>query len=130
LTWLWRILLYFAGEYFKGQVVLRAKRRGVVAYLKALQGTRHFVIFAVLAFFVFHAILLAGFGALITGMMLLDLDQRMMLMILCGVFSALFFIPVIALMVGLNERLWYRVSGAEKMVEELKLEREDLRDAA
>lgn len=124
MTWIWRILLFVAGEYLKGQLVTRAKRKGVVAYLHALQGTRRAVLIALAAFFVFHGILLAGFGALVTGMMLLDLERRTMLEVLFGVFMVMFLLPVLALMFGMSERLWYKVSGAEKMVEEVSGHRE------
>jgi hypothetical protein len=130
LTWVWRIFLYFAGEYIKGQVVTRAKRRGVAAYLRALQGTRHAVLIALGAFFFFHAILLAGFGALVTGMLLLDLERRTMLEILFGIFLALFLIPVTAIAIGMSERLWYKVSGAQKMVEDIRGHQHETRESS
>lgn len=129
MNWILKILFFFAGEYLKGQLIQRAKRKGVIAYLHALQGTRYAVMGVLGAFFVFHAILFAGFGALITGMMLLDLDTRTMLWVLFGIFSSVFFVPVLAIAIGLSERLWYKASGAEKMVDDLRGEREDSRAA-
>ena len=120
MSWLWKILFFFAGEYLKGQAVMRAKRKGVVAYIHALQGVRFTVMGLIAAFFIFHGILFAGFGALITGMMLLDLEQRKMLQILFGVFLTMFLIPTVLIAVGLSERLWYKASGARKMVDNLR----------
>jgi len=129
LTWILRILIFFLGEFVKGRMVLRAKRRGVVTYLKALQGSRRILLIAVSVFFVFNVVALAGIGTFVTGVMLLDLDQRQKLWILFGVFAALFFIPVIALVIAFNERVWYKMSGAEKMVEDLRLEPEESKAA-
>ena len=130
MTWLWRLLLFLLGESIKGQVVLRAKRRGVIAYIKALQGTRRALVFAVLALFIFQSIVIAGFAAFVTGMFLLELERRTMLWILFGVFLAMFLVPVLAIAVALNERVWYRVSGAKKMVDDLGLETSDASKAA
>jgi hypothetical protein len=121
LTWFWRILLYFGGEYLKGQIVTRAKKRGVIAYLHALQGTRRVLAFVVAAVFIFQAVVLAGFGVLVTGMMLMELNPRTMLWVLFGVFTAMFLVPVLAIIFTLNERVWYKFSGAEKMVEDLRM---------
>ena len=129
MTWILRILIFFLGEFVKGRMVLRAKRRGVVTYLKALQGSRRILLIAVSVFFVFNVVALAGIGTFVTGVMLLDLDQRQKLWILFGVFAALFFIPVIALVIAFNERVWYKMSGAEKMVEDLRLEPEESKAA-
>lgn len=129
MTWIWRILFFVAGEYLKGQLVTRAKRKGVIAYLHALQGTRRAVVIALAAFFIFHGILLAGFGALVTGMMLLNLEQRTMLEILFSIFLAMFLLPLLALMWAMSERLWYKASGAEKMVEEVTGHKEERKAA-
>ncbi|MGZ3723570.1 MAG: hypothetical protein ACXVA9_11595 [Bdellovibrionales bacterium] len=130
MSWILRIVFFFAGQYLKGEMITRAKRRGVIAYLRALQGTRHALMIAVAAFFIFHAVLLAGFGALITGMMLLDLEHKTILLVLFGIFLTMFLVPMLVLAVAFSERLWYRVSGAEKMVEDLRAPAESEAKAA
>jgi hypothetical protein len=119
LSWILRLFWYFAARYIKGQAVLRAKRKGLIAYINALQGVRRVLLAALLGFFVLQTIVFAGIGALVTGVLLLNLDPRTTLIVLCSVFTAAFLIPVIALAILFSERFWYKMSGAEKMVEEL-----------
>lgn len=119
MSWILRLAWYFIGHYVQGQVILRAKRAGVIAYLRALQGTRRILILAILGFFIFHMIVLAGFGALVSGLFLLDYEPKTVLQILFGICLSLFVIPLLLIAIALSERVWYKFSGAEKMVEDL-----------
>src|SRR5882757_2399603 len=110
LKWIWRLLFYLAGQQFKGGVVRRAKRAGVLAYLKAMEGSREVLIIALLLFFVFHFIVLAGAGALVTGIWLLDVEPQTKLLVLFASFATLFFIPLIILCVALSSRGWYKLT--------------------
>lgn len=122
MNWIWQTIWFFLKRYVKGQAISQARRQGVIAYLHALQGTRHFLIAMLLGFFAFHFIVLAGVGALVTGLLLFDIELHTILVLLFCIFSAMFFIPVGFLCLAFSERAWYKFSGAEKMVEDLKKE--------
>lgn len=68
------------------------------------------------AFLMLQIMVLAGFGTLITGFMLWDTDQTFKLQLLFGIFLGLCGLPALALAVLFSERLWYKLSGAEKLV--------------
>lgn len=115
----------------KLRIVAQAKKTGTLAYLRAVQGTRRAMAAALLAFFMLQFMVLAAFGALITGFMLWEADQYFKLQILFAIFLAVAGIPALVLAVLFSERLWYKFSGAKKMVDGLRKEdRDELRDAA
>lgn len=115
-----RAVWFFLRRYIEGQAITRAKRQGVIAYIRAVQGTRRTLLTLVITFFAFNLTILSGVGALVTGMFLLNLETRTILTVLFGIFAFLFFVPIIFLCLAFSERAWYRYSGAEKMVENLR----------
>lgn len=108
----------------KLRVVSKVRRAGVLAYLRAVQGSRYALIAALSAFLILQCMVMAAFGALITGFMLWDEDPTFKLQILFGIFTAMFALPALALLYILSERKWYKLSGAEKLVEEFQRENE------
>src|SRR5690606_25698627 len=96
------------------------KKTGTLAYLRALQGSRLVLVAGLLAFFILQFMILAAFGALITGFMLWDQDQGFKLQILFGIFTGMFALPALVLAIVLSERFWYKYSGAAKLVEEIR----------
>ena len=98
---------------------VHAKRRAVVAYLNILQGGRRLLVVAFAAFLILQAMLLAGFGALVTGFILWDYDYHSKMVILFFIFLGLFVIPLGLLVWLLSERTWYRLSGAAKLVDDI-----------
>jgi hypothetical protein len=110
----------FLGAEVKKAVVREAKRKGVIAYLRTLQGTRRFVILCLAAFLVLQIMIFSGFGALVTGFLLWDYDFAAKIEILFGVFIGFFALPFIALLIIFSERFWYKASGAERLVESLR----------
>jgi len=120
LSWAWRTVWFFLLRYLEGQAIVRAKRQGVIAYIRALQGTRHALLLLVMAFFIFHFIVLSGVGALVTGLFLLNMETQTILTVLFCIFALLFFVPIAILCFAFSERAWYRYSGAQKMVDDLK----------
>lgn len=119
-----RLILFVIGHQAKLRVIKEAKRHGVVAYMKALQGTRRGLIAALAAFFILQLMLLSFVGALVTGLLLWEAEIELKMQILFGVFLSLFALPFLGLVVLFNERLWYKVSGAQKMVEDLRARRD------
>jgi hypothetical protein len=119
LKWIWRLLWFIAGHQLKGGVVRRARRFGVLAYLRALEGSRKVLIVALIAFFALNTIMLAGAGALVSGVYLLNVEPQTKLTILFATCATLFFLPLIVIAIALSGRVWYKISGAKRMVEDL-----------
>jgi len=78
------------------------------------------IVAALLAFIFLQFMVLAGFGALVTGFMLWEADYTFKLQILFSIFLALAGLPALGLAVIFSERLWYKASGAEKLVEQIR----------
>jgi len=119
LNWIWRLLWLFVRERAKRDIVNTARRRGTLAYLRAVQGTRRGLMALLLSFVVLHVMILGFIGSLVTGLWLWNADFEFKVQILFGVFLGLWTLPAILLFVLFSERLWYRVSGAEKMMRDL-----------
>ena len=114
-----RIVWLIIGHRAKLKMVTEAKRHGVIAYLKLLQGSRHALIGLLVVGFVLQLMILSFVGVLVTGVWLLELETQTKLFVLFGVFASLFCIPAALLAYVLSERVWYKASGAEKIVESL-----------
>lgn len=117
---IWRLLLSLIRHQAKLRFLAEAKKTGTIAYLRAVNGSRRFLIGALAAFLLLQFMVLAGFGALVTGFMLWEADQTLKLQILFAIFVGLFGIPALLLAFLFSERLWYKASGAEKLVNALR----------
>jgi hypothetical protein len=124
--WIARILFFIWGQRAQLRVIRAAKRHGLLAYLRALQSTRRVLIVGLAAFLVVQMMMLAFVGAVVCGVMLWDADMHLKLEVLCGVFVAMFALPFVALIILFSESVWFKASGAEKMVDDLR----NARDAA
>ena len=118
-SWLLRILWFVLGHHAKTQMIRQAKRKGVAAYVRVVQGTRRALLGMLLLYFFLQIIVLAGVGAVVTGLWLWDYDPHVKMQIAFGICLGFFFLPALLLMVVFSERLWYKHSGAKKMVDEL-----------
>ena len=116
---IWRILLFVFKAYVKGQVVNEVRRRGTLAYLKTVNATRLILIGALLSFIFLQMMVISLIGVIVTGFFLWEHEFQAKLEILFWIFLGMFTLPALLLIVGLSERLWYRVSGAKKMVDDL-----------
>jgi hypothetical protein len=130
LSWIFRILFFLIGQRAKVQIIREAKKHGVLAYLKMLQGSRRVLMVALAAFLILQLMLLSLVGALVSGFMLWDTDFQFKMQVLFGMFLALFALPFIGLLILFSERLWYKASGAQKMVEDLQAGHTSDRNAA
>jgi hypothetical protein len=104
----------------KLRFVAKAKKTGTIAYLRAVNGSRRLLIGVLVAFILLQSMVLAGFGALITGFMLWEADQTLKLQVLFTIFMGMFTIPALMLFILFSEKLWYKASGAEKLVNDLR----------
>lgn len=124
MSWALRILWWVMGLEAKRRLVVQAKRQGIIAYLKVLQVSRRLLLAILLGFLFLQLIMLAGVGALVTGVWLLELEPQIKLQILFWSFLFLFLVPVGLLGFLFSEHLWYRASGAEKMVDDYLVKNE------
>jgi hypothetical protein len=120
LNWALKILWYFLKRQAKTRLLWKTKRQALVIYLQTLQVTRKLVITALLCFFVLQGIVIAGVGALVTGVWLLEIEPEVKLQILFATFASMLIVPTVLICWFLSERFWFRISGAEKLVESLR----------
>jgi TRAP-type C4-dicarboxylate transport system permease small subunit len=100
-------------------VFKQAKRKAMLVYLKTLQAVRRSLIAAICVFFALQFIVFSFFGAVISGIWLLPVsDVSTKLYILLGFFALIFFIYTAGLCVLLSERQWFKLSGAEKILQD------------
>lgn len=116
MNWLLRLLWLFWG---KQMVVREAKRRALAAYLRALRATRLSVIALLAAFVVLQLMILSGIGALVTGFFLWDHEFKAKIEILFWIFAGTFTVPAVLLCFLMSEYLWFRLSGARKLMDDL-----------
>lgn len=107
-------------QYGKARLLSEARKRGTLTYLRTVQTVRRLLLAALIGLLVLQAMIMAAFGALVTGFMLWDADHALKLQILFGIFLGITLVPLGILVVLFSERLWYRLSGAERMVENLR----------
>lgn len=121
-TW-WRALIELALRWWTHRQTLRTlkqfKSDGIKTYLKVLQGARFSAIGVVsllvaLQLMCFGLVVMAG-----VGIYLAPLETETKLWMGFGMGAALFALPLIVLCIFLSERLWYKISGAERMVEQI-----------
>lgn len=95
------------------------QKKAVLIFLKTLQVFRK-TLAGSLFLFLFLQLMLVGFvGALVVGVFLLPQDTETKLWILLSVFLLFFTLPFISLLILFSEKVWFRASGAEKMVSDL-----------
>ncbi|MBX3020735.1 MAG: hypothetical protein KF799_03595 [Bdellovibrionales bacterium] len=123
MKWILRLIFFLIGQRAKIEAMREAKRYGVIAYMRALQGTRRVLILALLAFLVLQLMLISLVGALVVGFQLWNEEPHFKMQVLFGVFATLFTLPALGLCVVFSERVWYKLSGAEKMVNDVQSRR-------
>lgn len=101
-------------------LVRECKRRSLAVYLRAIRAARLSVIGVLFTFLFLQLMMLSGIGALVTGFMLWNRDFQSKIEILFWIFAGTFGVPAILLAVLLSERLWLRISGARKMLDDLE----------
>jgi hypothetical protein len=124
--WVWRLaeilLRWWLGEQ-KLRAIRNIKAEGIRTYLKVLQGVRLSAI-GIVALLVTMQMLCFGLALMIgAGVFLapLELEVKLWAVFIFG--AGLFFVPFVALMFLLSERIWYKASGADTMVKQI-LEKE------
>lgn len=101
------------------KAVTRLRSEGVRVYMKVLQGVRMSLV-GVIAAIIALQLLGLGFAMMASASVFLspwDLETK--LWVIFGIGAGLFTLPFLVLAIIFSERLWYKVSGAERMVDEL-----------
>ncbi|MGE3682861.1 MAG: hypothetical protein AB7G93_14140 [Bdellovibrionales bacterium] len=115
----WRLILWIVGQHARMELLREARRRGILAYMRTLQTTRHLLLAVLLGFVFLQFMVFCGVGALVTGFLIWDYDLQAKLEILFWIFLVLFSLPLVLVSVAFSQRLWFRISGAKRMLENL-----------
>ena len=95
----------------------KAKKQGVLLYLKALQVARKSLLAAFILYFMLQLMVFGFIGAAVSGVWLLPLENsETRLWILLSFFLFLFLIPLIILIISFSEKMWLKASGADKLL--------------
>ena len=119
MAWISEIFFFLIRQFLYRKAVNRAKKEGLLFYLKALQVIRKSILGSLGLVFAFQMLIFGFVGVITVGVLLLPQDTDFKLWLLFGIFSALFVIPAFILSVALSEKVWFRISGAEKMMSDL-----------
>lgn len=117
--WLGKIFSYLLGQMAYQYAFGKVKKKAVLIYLKTLQAMRRSMLIAVLTFCFLQLMILGFLGTVVTAIWLSPQDTTTKLYILLSFFAFLFFVPFIVLCVVFSQRVWFRVSGAEKLLKEI-----------
>ncbi|MGE4130164.1 MAG: hypothetical protein AB7F86_00920 [Bdellovibrionales bacterium] len=113
MKWFLRLLWMVWG---KQAVCRQVKRRSLAVYLRALRGIRISLMAALATFLLLQLMIFSGVGALVTATLLWDHDFNGKIEILFWVFCGLFAIPALAVAILMSERVWFRLSGARRIM--------------
>lgn len=119
MNWLLRLLLFLLGQQFKRRFFRDMKKQGLVAYLRFLRALRLMFIVTVGAFLTLQLMVLAGVGMVITGVMNTAHPTEYKMEILFWIFSGAFAVPALLLLILMSERLWFNLSGAARLMDDL-----------
>jgi hypothetical protein len=102
-------------ESFRGSL----HKRALLVYLTAIKSFRGLLL-VVIATFVFLQVMIFGFvGCVYSVVQLLPISQELRIWVLLGVSGVCLLLPVFFLTTILSERFLFRMSGGEKLFEEL-----------
>ena len=96
----------------------RIKRKGLIIYLKTIQIARKSILGILVFAFVFQLMVLGLIGALITGSLLLPIEQETRLWILFGLFAFIFIVPAGIILTIMSEKAWFKASRAQELIDE------------
>lgn len=120
MKFLLRILLMILGQTVKTRVLHELKARTLKVYLQVIQGGRRTMLYAFIVLMTLQLMVFSLIGAVVCGVLLIDCDLQCKLQILLGSFLALLILPAIGFVFLMSEKTWFRVSGAQSLIEDLK----------
>ncbi len=117
MDWLLRFISFLIKTLFYQYTFRRVKRSGLLVYLKALQLIRKSLLLMVFLFFFFQMMIFGMIGMIVFGVWLWPTqDLELKLWVLFGISSFLFLLPVAGLLFAFSDRVWFKLSGAQKLV--------------
>lgn len=119
MSWVRKIFSYFLGQMAYQFVFGQVKKKATLIYLKTLQAMRRSLVAALAVFCILQLMIFGFLGAVVTSIWLLPHDVNTKLYFLLSFFAVIFILPFVALCFALSERLWFRLSGAEKILKEI-----------
>lgn len=122
MKWLLRFIWMFWMRQQGRRAVHKVKAQGVLVYLKTLSMTRKTLIVVILATVFMHLFLMACVGLIVTSILLYKEDMHSGLQMLFYGFGAAVALFLFVGTLLLSQSLWYRFSGAKKLVQDLEKE--------
>ena len=116
MPWLIDLISFFVKSFLYRRAVSKARQKGILVYLKTLQTVRKSMALFLLAFAFFQLMILGFVGVVVAGIFLYPEELQWKLWVLLTVSGCLFIGPLVFLFFLFSERVWYQVSGAEKMM--------------
>ncbi len=114
------LVFIFIQNFFIKKALKGVQQKGLLIYLNALQVARKSTIGAVFIISVLQIMVWGLCGSIGAGVFLLPYDLETKIWLLFGISLGLFLIPALILIYVLSEKVWYKASGAEKIVTSLK----------
>ncbi|AZZ38137.1 hypothetical protein CIK05_15450 [Bdellovibrio sp. qaytius] len=114
-----KIFSYFLSQMAYQYAFGKVKKKAVLIYLKALQAMRRSMLIAVMVFCFLQLMIFGFLGTVATAIWLMPQDTNTKLYYLLGFFAFIFTVPFVALCFIFSEKLWFRISGAEKLLKEV-----------
>ena len=119
ISWLKQTFTYFLGQFAFQFLLKQAKKKAVLTYLKTLKVIRQSLLAAVLLLVTLQLMVMGFVGVMVAGIWLYPSeDLQTKLWILFGLSLTLFLIPGVGLFLFFSEKMWLRISGAEKLLSE------------
>lgn len=119
MSWVFEIASFLVRGFLYRQAVRQAEKKAILFLLKALQAARMSLAAALAVFFIIQLMIFGLVGAAIAGLWLTSWELETKLWVLFGVSITLFAVPLIGFFVFFSERVWYRLSGAQSLVDSL-----------
>jgi hypothetical protein len=116
LRWLFNALGYFFQTILLKAMWTKVQGKGVLAYLKAVEAVRRGVTGSILVLIFLQTMVIGLVGITIATVFLATEDNQSRLWILLGIFTFLFVVPLLAIGYMMSGKVWFRISGAERVL--------------
>ena len=122
MNWLWMIVRFIVFYFLQSEgnkMVQRTKAKGALVYLKTLNKVRKSLLAALVIVFGFQLVVFSFFSMITIGLWLLPWEIETKLWIGFGLASFTFVIPCAICIYLFQEKLWFKVSQAEQMIDKI-----------
>jgi hypothetical protein len=112
-------LMWLVEPWLEKVLWLKAKRRSIIIYLRALQTARVALFAALAVTVILHVMVLALFATFATFIFLVVDDEPLRLKILFGAFALLTVFCGLAVGILFSEKTWFKISGAQAAIDDI-----------